>query len=811
MRFQKTRLITTFLGLLAGMWMCAGVAAQSSAPTPLTGITFLGGISTINIGGSPSNITPIAVPATASLANCAITSPARPLATYDPNYLKFLGPTITISPLATGVTQAVQHTFTCGSVSVNFVVKPPTYPADILLSGTELAVGSATSQSLTVTPSPADTVLPTCQITSTPALATVTMDASGEAKITLTPSADAITADATQTVTCGSLSKTFTVKAKAFVPPTDLTFSSPFINIGGTPQSIVVTPVPADASLSTCAITSPASPLATYSLTVFPRPTIALAATATGVTQAIQHTLTCGSVSKTFVVKPSTYPEDIVLSGTELKAGSAITQNLTVTPIPTSTVLPTCSISGTPVLSTVTLDRSLGVIALTTSADAITVDTTQTVTCGTFSKMFTVKPKEFSTPNRLTVAGADALQSGARTTLTATARYVDNRQRTVNPVWSSSNPVAASVGASGVVAAGVVSTATPVTISASWTENGANVQGSHVVTVFPSSSLLTDLTLTGSSSVQSAGQVRLVVNAVYADRSSKAVTATFALSNPALGSVNSRGVLAVASVTADTALTVTASYQEGGVTKTASLSITISAAPAVLSRLTLVGATALLASGQTLNLSALGVYSDTSSKPVTATWRVSGTAATVSSTGVFQASPVSFDTPVVVSASYTEADVTVDAQFQVIIQAAVPPSPIQAEVQTSGTSTNFSLAIWTSASAFQSSTDTTRASSIARASRPFYKLFVAAHIPGGQVVTTEIYLTLNRSSEWKAVLGFPLAEYLNGVVDNSVQLIEILDKVDVSIISGSKIYVGYGIDDQEMIASGRFRLVYQIQ
>ena len=256
------------------------------------------------------------------------------------------------------------------------------------------------------------------------------------------------------------------------------------------------------------------------------------------------------------------------------------------------------------------------------------------MTCGSLSKTFTVKVNTSLPPNRLTIIGSEVLQSGARTKLTATARYANNRERTVNPAWSSSNPVAASVSAAGVVTAGVVSAPTQVTISASWTENGATVQATHVILVSATPSALTALTLTGPSSVQSGGQVRLISNAVYADQSSKAVSAKgFTVSNPAVGSVNSRGVLTVATVTVNTSLTVTASYEEGGVTKTASLSITVSAGPAVLSRLTLVGATALLASGQTLNLSALGVYADTSSKPVAATWQVTGSAATVSSAG----------------------------------------------------------------------------------------------------------------------------------------------------------------------------------
>ena len=421
-----------------------------------------------------------------------------------------------------------------------------------------------------------------------------------------------------------------------------------------------------------------------------------------------------------------------------------------------------------------------------------------------------VAPVNTLSPDQLTLTGSTVLQSGARTALTAMARYSDNSQRTVNPVWTSSNPVAASVSAFGIVTAGVVFTNTPVTISASWTENGATVQNSLVISVSVVPAVLSELKLTGTASVQSGGQVRLVLNAVYADGSSKAVSPTsFALSNPALGSVNTRGVLSVAVVTVNTMLTVTATYAEGGITKTATLSITITAAPVVLTRLTLVGANALLVSDQTLSLSALGVYADGSSKPVAPTWKVEGTAATVSSAGVFKAMPVSTDTPVMVSASYTEAGITVTAEFQVIIQGVEASTPIQAEVQTTGTSTDFGLAVWTSASAINAGASTNASARSTGNDRAVYKLFVVALVPGGKLLPVDTIFTLNRNSEWQS-LGDPVAEYLNGVAENSVQLVEIFDKLDVTIISGSKIYVGYGKDDKEMIASGRFRLAYKI-
>jgi hypothetical protein len=119
-----------------------------------------------------------------------------------------------------------------------------------------------------------------------------------------------------------------------------------------------------------------------------------------------------------------------------------------------------------------------------------------------------VGPPNSPPSHQTSPAGSDTLQSGASTTLTATARYTDNSQRTVSPVWTSSNPVAAAVSTAGVVTAGVVSVNTPVTISASWTEGATTVTSSLVITVFATPPVLAGLNLTGATNFSRA-EVRL--------------------------------------------------------------------------------------------------------------------------------------------------------------------------------------------------------------------------------------------------------------------------------------------------------------
>jgi hypothetical protein len=89
-------------------------------------------------------------------------------------------------------------------------------------------------------------------------------------------------------------------------------------------------------------------------------------------------------------------------------------------------------------------------------------------------------------------------------------------------------------------------------------------------------------------------------------------------------------------------------------------------------------------------------------------------------------------------------------------------------------------------------------------------MFVAALVPGGSLVTSPTLFFLNRSAQWE-LASFPLPEYLSNVADNSTQWIELFDHLDSNIIKGTQFFVGYGITDTEMIESGRFQMVYQLQ
>ena len=97
-----------------------------------------------------------------------------------------------------------------------------------------------------------------------------------------------------------------------------------------------------------------------------------------------------------------------------------------------------------------------------------------------------------------------------------------------------------------------------------------------------------------------------------------------------------------------------------------------------------------------------------------------------------------------------------------------------------------------------------------------YNVYVVAVVPGavvGQAAGPSLIFLKSRVASWQNFVGFPLAEYLRGVSQdaNNTILVDILTNDDISLLVGTQFLIGYGLDDQEMLASGRFRVVYVVQ
>lgn len=96
-----------------------------------------------------------------------------------------------------------------------------------------------------------------------------------------------------------------------------------------------------------------------------------------------------------------------------------------------------------------------------------------------------------------------------------------------------------------------------------------------------------------------------------------------------------------------------------------------------------------------------------------------------------------------------------------------------------------------------------------------YQMFVAGWVPGGRPGLSGSADTLffkNAAANWEAYGGGAMPAYLSNVASTQVNSIsmDIVANTDLSRLSGAQLYVGYGTSAEEMIAAGRFRLMYQV-
>lgn len=168
--------------------------------------------------------------------------------------------------------------------------------------------------------------------------------------------------------------------------------------------------------------------------------------------------------------------------------------------------------------------------------------------------------------------------SGSSVSCSATGRYNDGSTHTVSSATLSvSDATVASVSGS-VLTAKTVGTNTPLTVTASYTENGVTQTASWVLMVSVKSAVaqLANLLIGGSDSVDAGKTETYSADAIYADGSTKPQSDITWTVTGSAASVDDNGALtALATQATDTTVTLNASYTENGVTKTAKKSVAI--------------------------------------------------------------------------------------------------------------------------------------------------------------------------------------------------------------------------------------------
>lgn len=332
-------------------------------------------------------------------------------------------------------------------------------------------------------------------------------------------------------------------------------------------------------------------------------------------------------------------------------------------------VVPTWSVIG----NGASIDRNGVLTAATVSVDSIvTVTASYTENGVTKTANFSVTVKALTaTLTDLSVSCPATVTVGSTATCSAMALYSNNTSNAVSVTWSSGDSSVLSVNG-GSLSAGNVTTDTPVRLYASYTENGVTKMATALVTVKGASASLNSLAIGGGTAILSGQSASLTATALYADGTSRNVTGNVTWNLVGTGAaIDAAGTITAQTVTADTSVTVTATYSENGVSKSATMVVTIKLSAATLRSMEVNCPTDMTA-GSAGICSAQAVYSDGKRTLITnGTWSVTPSrAASIDSSGKVTALAVTTDTPITVTASYTENGTTLTAAKIITIKTA---------------------------------------------------------------------------------------------------------------------------------------------
>ncbi len=289
------------------------------------------------------------------------------------------------------------------------------------------------------------------------------------------------------------------------------------------------------------------------------------------------------------------------------------------------------------------------------------------------------------TLSSITISGPTQLNENSSAQYACTAHYSDGTTAGLSSgvTWSESG-AATSINASGLLTAANVTADTAVTITASY-GGRSDTQSVTVKYVAPT---LSSITISGPTQLNENSSAQYACTAHYSDGTTAGLSSGVTWSESgAATSINASGLLTAANVTADTAVTITASY--GGRSDTQS--VTVKYVAPTLSSITISGPTQLnenssaqyactahysdgttaacpaltwSESGAATSINASGLltaaiactahYSDGTTAGLSSgvTWSESGAATSINASGLLTAANVTADTAVTITASY---------------------------------------------------------------------------------------------------------------------------------------------------------------
>lgn len=322
------------------------------------------------------------------------------------------------------------------------------------------------------------------------------------------------------------------------------------------------------------------------------------------------------------------------------------------------------------------------------TAKAVAVNRTVTVTARyTAGNKATKATKRVTilAPPRLTglaIGGPASVAAGAPAQLTATASFNDQSTRDVtSQVKWTDNSAYASVAPNGIMTATAAARGKTVKISAKYKSGTISKTAAKTIAItsVPPPVGLTGLSVSGPGTVASNSSASYTATASFSDGTTRDMTNQSSWTeNSSYASISSTGVMTTTAPAGNQNVTVSAGCTYDGVTKTASLPVTLTAAPAQQISLTglSINGPATVAPNSSASYTATASFSDSSTRDVTngSSWSDNSAYATMGSTGTMTTTAPATNQSVTVQAGYSSGGVTRTATLPVTITASAPPS-----------------------------------------------------------------------------------------------------------------------------------------
>jgi hypothetical protein len=173
----------------------------------------------------------------------------------------------------------------------------------------------------------------------------------------------------------------------------------------------------------------------------------------------------------------------------------------------------------------------------------------------------------------LSITGPSSMSETSTAMFTAIASWSDNSTSMVTPTWSVDSQMA-SINPGGELCCHGIDNDQLVTITATYSSGEITKTATMDVTITNKTITLTGLSINGPSSVSETSTATYTATASWSDSSTSTVTPTWSV-NSQMASISAIGVLSCQAIDSDQMVTVTATYSSGGITKTATMDVTI--------------------------------------------------------------------------------------------------------------------------------------------------------------------------------------------------------------------------------------------